>query len=440
MPMEYSELIKNFETIRAYLRDFYIFGFRTRNEFTGKSARKYDNERRRAEDWLGGVMQFRTTEAGKIHFISADSRVIPQNPLYKAFKNKSFTAYDIALHFHILNALADKGEHSLRDIADRISGRWQAVPGAPDFPDDATIRNKLNEYVRLGILRSRREKRAMAYSLRPAKANLAAYLEAIAFASEALPLGVIGSFLLDSLACAPPFFSHKHRYLPGALDAEVLLALLECRSHGLCARIASRTKNSGAVKDLVFPLRFYLGTQTGRDYLLAWSLSDKKMRMYRMDRLTRVEAVPDKPPGTAREMPTPSSLESWAGDLRKRLWGVSFGKNFSDNKQGTPFLGAAPLEEMPPQRLSMTIHAGPDERHIVQRLEKEKRCGAITQLDAETWRFDAEVYDAREMLPWLRTFIGRIISLDCSDPAVTEQFHRDLEAMFALYGDAGDAV
>ncbi|MBO4793971.1 MAG: hypothetical protein J5556_05315, partial [Deltaproteobacteria bacterium] len=160
-PMEYSGLIKNFETIREYLRDFYIFGFRTRSDFTRSSARKYDNERRRAEDWLGGVMQFRTTEAGKIHFISADSRVIPQNPLYKAFKNKSFTAYDIALHFHILNALADKGEHSLRDIADRISGRWQAVPGAPDFPDDATIRNKLNEYVRLGILRSRREKRAM---------------------------------------------------------------------------------------------------------------------------------------------------------------------------------------------------------------------------------------------------------------------------------------
>ena len=144
---EYSELIKKFETIREYLRDFYIFGFKTRNDFTRNSARKYDNERRRAEDWLRGAMSFHTNESGKSYFISADSRVIPENPLYKAFKNKSFTGYDICLHFYILDAIADGNEHSLRQIADSISYRWQAVPGAPNVPDDATIRNKLNEYV-----------------------------------------------------------------------------------------------------------------------------------------------------------------------------------------------------------------------------------------------------------------------------------------------------
>lgn len=48
----YSELIKNFEKIREYVRDFYIFGFHTRESFDAKSKRTYDNEKRRIESWL----------------------------------------------------------------------------------------------------------------------------------------------------------------------------------------------------------------------------------------------------------------------------------------------------------------------------------------------------------------------------------------------------
>ena len=36
----YSELIKNFEKIREYVRDFYIFGFHTRESFDAKSKRR----------------------------------------------------------------------------------------------------------------------------------------------------------------------------------------------------------------------------------------------------------------------------------------------------------------------------------------------------------------------------------------------------------------
>lgn len=56
--MAYSELIKNFERIRDYMREFYVYGFKSRDEFTQKSARSYDDERRRVESWLGDYMQF----------------------------------------------------------------------------------------------------------------------------------------------------------------------------------------------------------------------------------------------------------------------------------------------------------------------------------------------------------------------------------------------
>ena len=51
----YSELIKSFERIRAYMREFYVYGFKSRDEYSAKSARSYDDERRRMESWLGDM-------------------------------------------------------------------------------------------------------------------------------------------------------------------------------------------------------------------------------------------------------------------------------------------------------------------------------------------------------------------------------------------------
>ena len=72
--MAYSELIKNLDTLRTYIRSFYIYGFKTRNQFFGKSPRTYDGEKRRLENYLDGYMTFRPDENGKVTFLSIDSR------------------------------------------------------------------------------------------------------------------------------------------------------------------------------------------------------------------------------------------------------------------------------------------------------------------------------------------------------------------------------
>ena len=97
--MAYSELIKNFNKIRDYMRDFYVYGFKSRDDYTKKSTRSYDDEKRRIESWLGDYMKFHQTVDGKNVFLSIDSRVTRHNPLYKAWKTKSFTDGDITLHF-----------------------------------------------------------------------------------------------------------------------------------------------------------------------------------------------------------------------------------------------------------------------------------------------------------------------------------------------------
>ena len=103
--MAYSELIKNFERVRDYMREFYVYGFKSRDEYSKKSGRSYDNERRRIESWMGDYMRFSQNESGKNVFISIDSRAISENPLYKAFKASSFTDKDITLHFILFDIL-----------------------------------------------------------------------------------------------------------------------------------------------------------------------------------------------------------------------------------------------------------------------------------------------------------------------------------------------
>ena len=82
----------------------------------------------------------------------------------------------------------------------------------------------------------------------------------------------------------------------------------------------------------------------------------------------------------------------------------------------------------------MTVRYGASEGHIPKRLEREKRNGTVEILDEHTCRYSVDVYDASELLPWLRTFIGRIVELKCSDQTVVDRFYGDLEKMAAMYG------
>ena len=89
------------------------------------------------------------------------------------------------------------------------------------------------------------------------------------------------------------------------------------------------------------------------------------------------------------------------------------------------------------KHLEMKIHAEDNEPFIPQRLQREKREGTVTRLDAHTWLFTADVYDAHEMVPWIRTFTGRIVSLSCSDQEMVRRFNEDLTEMYGMYGGDG---
>lgn len=411
--MAYSELIKNFGRIRAYLRSFYVHGFRHRDEYTAKSARSYDNERRRIESWLGDYMSFGQDESGRRVFLSVDSRAIPENPLYRAFRTRSFTDRDIMLHFHLLDILdGPEGREglSITGLMDELSERLSDFED-DSMPDESTVRKKLREYASLGLVELRKKGRETIYRRSEDRTDLASWDAAAAFFQEAAPLGVIGSFLRDRMPERFQKFRFKHHYILNALDSEILYDLFAAIRESRMVTLTVHKRQ----QITVLPLRIYIGTQTGRQYLLACSPSgaaadripNVRFTFYRADLIDNVK--------TGEKTDPPEDLSKELDAFTSHVWGVA-GSN------------AAPL-----QHIEMTVLAGPEEDFIVQRLEREKRCGTVEKLDGSRWRFSADVYDALEMLPWLRTFTGRIADLQCTDRRVIDRFRADFDALAGMY-------
>ena len=416
--MAYSELIKDFNKIRDYMRQFYVYGFKTRDEYDAKSARSYDNERRRIESWLGDYMSFRQEPSGKVSFISVDSAEVDANPLYNAFKAKSFTANDIVLNFCILDILQPGVKLGVSEITERIDEEYMSAFDNPKVFDEATVRNKLKEYAKAGILVSEKDGRKLIYSRAEDTVNLDDWQEAISFYSEMDSVGVIGSFLLDKMQKHPDLFSYKHHYILHALESDIICTLLDAMTDDCQALIKVQSKRKSIVKEYeVIPFKVCISTENGRGYLLAKDCHSRFFNMYRLDRIQSAE----KGAFASKK----AELEEAAKEFTSHLWNTSAGH-------------ARTLDH-----LEMTLHVKRQEKHILQRLNREGKQGHVEQIGDEQYRFVIDVYDATEMIPWIRTFIGRIEELKCDNPEVERVFYKDLETLYAMYlkdGGEGDAV
>ena len=411
--MAYSERIKDIGRIRDYLREFFVFGFRSREEFTQKSARSYDNEKRRVESWLGEYMQFRQTAEGKNVFLSIDSRAMNHNPLFKAWKTKSFTDGDITLHFLLMDILASPDAAlSLPEILEKLDGMTAGFRDPKTF-DESTVRKKLKEYAEEGIIQAEKRGRTVAYR-RTENRDLPDHA-LLDFFSETAPCGVVGSFLLDKSDDRDDAFTFKHHYVTGTMDSEILASLFDAMREKRNVTVETINRHKDRVRENhVVPLGIMISAQSGRQYLMAHVPRFRQITSFRLDSILSVKA---------------DEICEWYDDLkahfermRSHIWGVSTHNESGENLEYVEF----------------TVCWRDDETHIPERLEREKRGGSVERLDGNRCRFSVWVYDSRELIPWMRSFLCRITEFRFSNQVLEEQFAADIREMYALYGITGE--
>lgn len=399
---DFNELIKQFQTVRTYVRDFYVYGFKSREDYQEKSGRTYDNERRRIESWFADYTKSAYVQGKKNVYIAVNSSQIALNPLYQVWKAKSFTNNDIMLHFFILDILSDRKARKLDELADQIP----AIYGV--LFDVQILRKKLQEYASEGLLQVKKEGRSLRYQKRlPLSLALpderAPLLDAVTYFQGCKPFGFLGASILDNQMRGNELFRMKHDYLVHTLEDEILLVLLSAMKEHQLITIEYKKSNVSGV-----PLKILASTQTGRRYLCLYQKRNRRFSCYRLDQITKVTT------GSPQE-----EYASYQQALERNLpqcFGVSFG------------------EKQHLETISMKVFVDEKkELHIVNRLEREGRGGLVTRLRENEYLYEGSFFDAYEAAPWIKTFIGRILSLECSNPALKQRFQIDLYHMAHMY-------
>lgn len=163
MVKKFQELVKQFATLRSYTREFLIYGFRSREEITLSSPRTYDNERRRLESLLHDYIESQTVNNKKSYRLVLPANQA-DNPLHVLWQTKSFTRNDIFLHFVILDILAQESIATVNEIVQAIDS-YLSFFKDDYLIDSLTVRNKLNEYTEMEILRKEKQGKRWFYAL-----------------------------------------------------------------------------------------------------------------------------------------------------------------------------------------------------------------------------------------------------------------------------------
>ena len=410
----FSELIKSFDKTRDYVRDFFIYGCKVRNDFQAKSSRTYDDEKRRVESWLGDYIHTDNSQRGKKVCISVDSGHISENPLYKAYYSKSFTDNDIKLHFFLIDILADGESLTLKELVNRLADDYG------ELFDEQTVRNKLKEYSEEGVFI--KEKQGKTDYFRLSEDTVESFFDeyagldnAVKFASEASAFGVVGNSLLKASDMTNDIILNKHNYIVHTLEDEILLDIINAIDEKRCISYDSfgRGKSGQLTECNGIPFRILTSMQTGRRYLAMYNSDYKRFNSVRLDSIKSVNQ------GDICQN-YDEMLELYLKNEQK-CFGVSFGRR-------------AELGHVEP--IKITVYADEKtEDYIVNRLEREKRCGTIEKAGENTFVFTADVFDPNEIMQWAKSFIGRIISIEGGNEEIRNKFYSDIERMNRMYCD-----
>lgn len=407
----YSELIKNFEKIRDYVREFYIFGFRTRENYNKKSKRTYDNEKRRIESWLSDYIHTDLIGHKKKVSVKIDSSHMYENPLYWCYKSKSYTDNDIRLHF-ILMDLLDDSMMTVSEITDKIALEYGMI-----F-DTQIVRLKLKEYVEEGLIQQKKIGNTILFTKSNIFADMLvkqypAIADMIAFFSGEVPFGVVGNFLMNPLNYVNKIFTRKHSYMVHTLDDEILLSILDAmKSKNEVTLSCIGMKHQNAYQVTAVPLKIHSSVQTGRNYIIMYRAPQKRLFSVRLDAVKKV----------MKESPCADydKYYQYYENNVQYLWGTSFG---NIRKYGQT------------EHIHMELLIDDtSEQFVVKRLIREGRNGTVTKIAEGRYAYDVDLFNANEASPWIKTFIGRIVVFETSNQELQERFNQDVQRLHEMYG------
>ena len=417
-------LIRDYDNIRRILRDIYIFGCYSRDDFIekGMSGRKYDNEQRRINAYLPeGFIRKRRVD-NKVQYYCyygpnvSDNSILATNHLAETYRNKSFTMLDITSYFFVLGILNEHPGITLIEVLDRVPQLNEEILFTKD-----NLRVKLNELEACGMIRSQKDGRSVGYYVTDdiwqefSKDELRQIYMFLDFIGNVIPLEMPYVFLQKRLELyclsigiddlPKGVFQFKHNHLFNVLDNEIMLELLTALGKNCIVKL-QRSGNNGLLSAV--PVKIIHECTYGRQYLLCMNCEDESALMIRLDRidsLTMGDKLTDEIIDKALKCSADEEKCWCTSGLGEQLHKVVIEVNIEERR----------------------------ENYIIRRLYREGHGGKVTKHEDGVYYYEIEVRDPLEMTPWVRSFGEHMKVIEDGGSGLAEHIATDWRRAVSKY-------
>lgn len=430
MEIDSDLLIREFNDIRELLRDMYLYGCRGREDFEAIDigTSKYDLERKRLAAYLPKHF-FRCRGRRRIWYCTYRAQEQPDNSMAEIYRNASFSVTDIIVYIDVLQILRGRADGL------PVSELYRKIRNEHEESNitEGTLRNKLEELERIGLLKSERRKKHRCYFLHTdiwkdfSDFDLLRLYRYLDFLKNTHPFEMpyfllqkkLGLYLECERKVPLPeesFFFYRQNHLVDVLDNEIMLELLKAMKESRLVELQCKHAFLGYFVRQVIPVAIIHDCRDGVQYLIGceWNFGKDGELLPSRQMLSAIQSV-----RVLGDVPADKRQEAQDACARVSTWFLS------------PHTSAEPEE--------VVIEFALDEKEdvdMIRLLREGKHGGRLERIAWGRYLFTISVSDATEMLEWIMSFgeKARVISsgrshLETSIPAVWREVLKKYEPL-----------
>lgn len=419
-----SNDISEVNMLRDFIREIYVESFHSPNghvSIHSPSGRSEGEAKSRLHAFFED--NFITKNNKKEDVLKFDTRSVNHNPLFDIWKmchfkpeylTRDFALFDLLSTKKYQNGLSDydlkcddSGKNELEKYTGKPISHKQLDIYIPGLRTNGIL-NVKDTFSTDGKLLKSTYTLSNTKKLQTLIKSNSEILAAIKFASETFPCGVIGSYILDSVDEQEKshFLNFKHHFIYNTLDSEVIYTIFSAINE---KRFVSIKRKENIIR--VTPIQIRFSVRDGRSYLVYYT-NYPKFKGFNIENFENIVSV--------KKTEVCSYFDSIVDDfnsVKKHLWG----KSIKIDKNRT-------------EHVDFTIQYKDTELYTLKRLQREAFLGKIdcTQEDNKA-TFSFELYDSKEVIPWIRSYIGRITSFTFENIEIQNQLTEEIKKMYAIY-------
>ena len=422
-------MISKYDMIRNMLRDIYIYGCFTKEDFLdmGIGKRNFDNYKSRIWSYLpDGFIDKKVVNKKDVLYCKYNMFDKVDNYLAETYRYCSCKKDDIKIEFNTIKILADGNEKDINFLSEELS---KIIGGI----SSRKVRKRLVELNEAGYINIIDGKHKKKYKI---KENILDKFEKTELLSIYRMLELYGNISVIEMPyyfakekikryleikdndlyknSEENIFLYKHNHVFNLIDNETLYKILNAideekvitfkidfRNNKMFFEDENLNDNKNKIDNIikndkfneeyiektVIPVKIIHECTYGRQYLVGYSLEDEKIFIFRLDRITELNIIGEnKEADIITNKKDIFNLAKKEGEKEKECWCT-----------------AGITNDLSKVKIEFKFDEN-SEGYILKRLNNECKIGKLEKISDGKYIYEVDVRSTNEMIPWIRSF------------------------------------